>query len=164
MKATEIFKNWIFPIFTLIFTALIIPFFWEYYVTVRPEIKNTAKDIQEIKNRMEIVESKYTKSDNQGKACKVGISRDKIGATVYIYNSKNSYLNLKSGDVINISNPYDIHRASIWCTVCIIETGQNTPTGDADMFLSREALNRLGINDFTKGVFNMSHKTRKDDL
>jgi len=161
MKFVDVLKTWILPLFSFVFTVLITPFLWEYYVTVRPEIKNIANDIREIKDNMEVIESRYTKSDGDGKPCKIGISRDKTGIAAYVYTSKSHSLNLKSGNVINISNPYDVHRASIWCTVSIIEDEQKP--SDADIFLSQEAINKLGIKNekFGIGLFNMNYKISK---
>ena len=159
MKLIEFFKNkgWIFNICT----ALIIPLLWEYYVTVRPDLKKMADDINVMKDNISIIESRYTKSDDDGKTCKIGISGDKTGIAAYVYTSKSHSLNLKSGDVINISNPFDVHRASIWCTVSIIEDEQKP--SDADIFLSHEAMNKLGIKseNFKIGLFKMSYKISK---
>ena len=161
MKFIDLLRNWIFPIFCFIFTVLIIPFLWEYYVTVRPEIKKIASEITVIKEKVSIIESRYTKSDDNGRTCKIGISGDKTGIAAYVYTSKSYSLNLKSGDVINISNLFDVHRASIWCTVSIIEDEQKP--SDADIFLSHEAMNKLGIKNenFKIGLFNMSYKISK---
>ena len=161
MKVVDFFKTWVFPIFSFVFSVLIIPFFVEYYVTVRPAIEKTADDIKVIKDNIGIIESRYTKSDGDGKPCKIGISSDKTGIAAYVYTSKSYSLNLKSGDVINISNPFDVHRASIWCTVSIIEDEQKP--SDADIFLSHEAINKLGIKseNFRQGLFNMSYKNSK---
>ena len=162
MKFVEFLKNWLFPIFSFIFTVLIIPFLWEYYVTVRPELQNIAKDMRTIRDDVEIIESRYTKSDGNGISCKIGISADKTGIAAYVHTSKTQSLNLKSGDVINISNPFDAHRASIWCTVSISED-EKMRSSDAHLFLSQEAMNKLGIKSesFKLGVFNMSFKISK---
>lgn len=102
------------------------------------------------------IEGKYLKRDEEGCACIVGVSNDLEGNYVSVY--KGNKLNLKSGDIIFITNPYGKFTPTIKFVVYLMEENTNKKSS-ADLYVSRAGIDKLDITPQEvrkKGIFNMT--------
>lgn len=132
----------------------------DHLFSVKPAIEEIAKDISAIskaeeatQNKISIIEEKYLQKDNEGISCKVGVSSELIKNQVSVF--KNNQFDLKSQDVVYITNPFGPFTPTAAFIVSMVDGADSK--SDADLFLSKEGLEKLDISraDFKKGVFDM---------
>lgn len=140
--------------------GIIITSCYNHFFDVKPsinDIKTSSTKIldteKEIQSNIERIEEHYLQKDKEGIRCKIGYSKELKGKNVSVF--KDNKLGLKSQDVIYITNPYGLFTP----TVAFIVSTEDGYAGDskADMFVSKEGLDKLDINkdQYKKGLFEV---------
>lgn len=155
-----------YQLFWCIVSALIgaiIGFFCDFFSSVGPNIECIKNDLRKIYERSESmdesiyeIEGNYLKRDEEGCSCIVGVSSEMEGNYVSVY--KGNKLNLKSGDIIFITNPYGKYTPTIKFVVYLMEENLDNKSS-ADLYVSREGISKLDISPREvkrKGIFNMT--------
>jgi len=156
----------IYQLFWCLFSALVgvvIGFYFDFFTHVGPDIEsikdelhNISKSSESIDNSIQIIMNSIIKRDEKGYACVVGVSSEMEGNYVSVY--KGNKLNLKSGDIIYITNPYGKFTPTVKFVVYFMEENTSNTT-KADLYVSREGIDKLDISPRDvkrKGVFNMT--------
>jgi hypothetical protein len=159
-KFMDFIRNWVAPILYVIVTVIIAPVLIDYFFTLKPEIQKINDNIQKISCSLEEIENRYTKRDENGVDCKVGISSEMSENNVAVF--ENNKFGLKGADKIYVTNPYSKYNPTMVFIVNLKEVDKKNPS-NCDIFLSKEAMEKLDINksDFYKGIFNMKMRTEK---
>ena len=157
------FINKVFWCIISAFVGAMIGFCFDFFNQVGPNIeciKNDLKKIAEWSESMDEsileIEGNYLKRDEEGCSCIVGVSNDLEGNYVSVY--KGNKLNLKSGDIIFITNPYGKFTPTIKFVVYLMEEDTNNKSS-ADLYVSREGIDKLDVTPQEvrkKGIFNMT--------
>ena len=143
--------------------GVLLGFYFDFFTHVGPDIgsmKNTLSDISKSSQSIDesIVEIKdccFT-CDQEGYSCIVGVSSEMEGNYVSVY--KGNKLNLKSGDVIYITNPYGKFTPTVKFMVYFMEESTSN-NSTADLYVSRAGIDKLDVSPRDvkrKGVFNMT--------
>jgi len=159
-KFIDFIRNWVAPILYVIVTVLIAPILYDYFFTLKPEIQKINDNIHRISFSLEEIENRYTKRDENGIDCKVGISSEMSGNNVAI--PANNKFGLKGADKIYVTNPYSKYNPTMIFIVYLKEVDSKNPS-NCDIFLSKEAMEKLDIKKdyFNIGVFNMKMRIEK---
>ena len=143
--------------------GVLLGFYFDFFMHVGPDIESIkdelcsiSKSSGSIDESIQIIKSYYIKRDEEGCACVVGVSSEMEGNYVSVY--KGNKLNLKSGDIIFITNPYGKFTPTVKFVVYFME--ENTSNKSvADLYVSRAGIDKLDISPRDvkrKGVFNMT--------
>lgn len=141
----------------------LIGFFFDFICVIKPSLETTNQQIDSINcsikginENISSIEDRYLHKPTKGEICKVGYSADLKAntASVFIGNS----LGLKKRDMLQITNEKGFQSLGLTITVDVTDRRPNN--SEADIFLSKEAMQNLGItgNEIYKGIFEMQYK------
>lgn len=145
------------------FLGAVACFLFDFFNQVGPNIECIKNDLRKISEQSESmdesifkIEGKYLKRDEDGYSCVVGVSSEMEGNYVSVY--KDNKLNLESGDIIFITNPYGKFTPTVKFVVYLMEENTGNKSS-ADLYVSRAGIDKLDITPKEvkrKGIFNMT--------
>lgn len=166
---------WIMQIGSTLVSAIIVAilayFFsvWDILPSVRAMQKNSTeihqkviaieeKQLVAIEKSIRSIQDNYLKKDEQGFEVIVGINDDLKRNEVSVYKSNKH--NLIRDDSIWVTNDSDTFRPTIFMRV-VQEKNKAADNSDAEMFINEESAKKLGVTDFSKGVFHFYVKIQE---
>ena len=143
--------------------GVLLGFYFDFFTHVGPDMESVKDELcsmsrssESIDMRIKEIKDYYIKRDEEGCACAVGVSSEMEGNYVSVY--KGNKLNLKSGDIIYITNPYGKFTPTVKFVVYFIDENTSNKS-TADLYVSRAGIDKLDISPREvkrKGVFNMT--------
>lgn len=123
-----------------------------YFVVIQPMLSDVKEKVEHsfehiciIEDKIENIERNYLVKDVEGQKCVIGVSANTEKGSVGVYNDNK--FNLENGDIISLvrtDGPYAPTLVSF--VVYVNEKGANVKPSDADLFLNREGIERLGMS------------------
>ena len=146
----------------------IITFYCDFFLNVKPQITKLECKIDTLQNNLlilkkgsEVVEKHMLQRPTNGMNCKVGRNAYLQGNIASV--SANNILGLKKQDCIWLTYEKGLKTVGILVVIDVLDNKNNS---DADIFLSKESFEKLGIEKkdiYNKGVFNMNYKYIYED-
>ena len=148
----------------------IITFYFDFFTHVNPNIESIQEDLKELAQNsanmdrsLYNIENRYLTKDEDGCECFVGVSSEMTENYVSVY--KGNRLNLKSNDIIYITNPYGKFTPTVKFVVYLIDNAPNN-SSQADLYVSKLGIDRLDVprDQMKRGIFKMTIKRQRNGM
>lgn len=112
---------------------------------VKEKVERSYEHICSMKNRMSDIEKHYLFKDVEGQKCVIGVSANTERGSIGVY--ADNKFNLENGDIISIVRTDGLYAPTLVSFVVYVnDRNANTKSSEADLFLNREGIERLGLS------------------